>query len=663
MKKKAAEYTGQEIKVLKGLEPVRERPGMYIGSTGIDGLHHLVYEVVDNSIDEAMAGFCDMIDVSLSYDEEGREICSVLDNGRGIPVDMHQTENKSTLEVVLTQLHAGGKFDNDAYKVSGGLHGVGVSCVNALSDMLEATVYRDGKAYRQTFSRGIPVTDVETVGEADKTGTLIRFTPDFSIMERNSFSYDTLLARFRELSFLNKGITIRITDNRGEEARTDTLHAEGGLASFVKYLNEYKTTLFEPIYFEGRKMIESSKKMVAVEIAIQYNDKYDEKVYTFVNNINTREGGTHLIGFRTALSRCINNQLKKNPKYLKKYSENLEGSDIAEGLTAIVSVKIPSPQFEGQTKMKLGDSAVRGIVDSLVYENLNNHFDEFPDEIDKLLDKVTSAAIGRIAARKARENIRKKSEGGGLPGKLADCSEKDPAKCEVFIVEGDSAGGTAKQGRDSRFQAILPLWGKMLNVEKAQEAKVLNNDKLHPVIQTIGAGITRYNESKSDHDEKSEDEKTFDLNKVRYHKIIIMADADVDGSHIRTLLLTFFFRYMKPLIEAGYVYFAMPPLYKITIGKKVFYAYQEEEKRKIIDEYAQGDENKVSTQRYKGLGEMEKEELWETTMNPETRMIGQVHLSDAEEADRVFSMLMGEDVEPRREFIEQNATYVSVLDV
>ena len=663
MKKKAAEYTGQEIKVLKGLEPVRERPGMYIGSTGIDGLHHLVYEVVDNSIDEAMAGFCDMIDVSLSYDEEGREICSVLDNGRGIPVDMHQTENKSTLEVVLTQLHAGGKFDNDAYKVSGGLHGVGVSCVNALSDMLEATVYRDGKAYRQTFSRGVPVTDVETVGEADKTGTLIRFTPDFSIMERNSFSYDTLLARFRELSFLNKGITIRITDNRGEEARTDTLHAEGGLASFVKYLNEYKTTLFEPIYFEGRKMIESSKKMVAVEIAIQYNDKYDEKVYTFVNNINTREGGTHLIGFRTALSRCINNQLKKNPKYLKKYSENLEGSDIAEGLTAIVSVKIPSPQFEGQTKMKLGDSAVRGIVDSLVYENLNNHFDEFPDEIDKLLDKVTSAAIGRIAARKARENIRKKSEGGGLPGKLADCSEKDPAKCEVFIVEGDSAGGTAKQGRDSRFQAILPLWGKMLNVEKAQEAKVLNNDKLHPVIQTIGAGITRYNESKSDHDEKSGDEKTFDLSKVRYHKIIIMADADVDGSHIRTLLLTFFFRYMKPLIEAGYVYFAMPPLYKITIGKKVFYAYQEEEKRKIIDEYAQGDENKVSTQRYKGLGEMEKEELWETTMNPETRMIGQVHLSDAEEADRVFSMLMGEDVEPRREFIEQNATYVSVLDV
>ncbi|HIV98707.1 MAG TPA: DNA topoisomerase (ATP-hydrolyzing) subunit B [Candidatus Ornithospirochaeta avicola] len=663
MKKKAAEYTGQEIKVLKGLEPVRERPGMYIGSTGIDGLHHLVYEVVDNSIDEAMAGFCDMIDVSLSYDENGREICSVLDNGRGIPVDMHQTENKSTLEVVLTQLHAGGKFDNDAYKVSGGLHGVGVSCVNALSDMLEATVYRDGKAYRQTFSRGIPVTDVETVGEADKTGTLVRFTPDFSIMERNSFNYDTLLTRFRELSFLNKGITIRITDNRGEEVRTDTLHAEGGLASFVKYLNEYKTTLFEPIYFEGKKMIESSKKMVAVEIAIQYNDKYDEKVYTFVNNINTREGGTHLIGFRTALSRCINNQLKKNPKYLKKYSENLEGSDIAEGLTAIVSVKIPSPQFEGQTKMKLGDSAVRGIVDSLVYENLNNHFDEFPDEIDKLLDKVTSAAIGRIAARKARENIRKKSEGGGLPGKLADCSEKDPAKCEVFIVEGDSAGGTAKQGRDSRFQAILPLWGKMLNVEKAQEAKVLNNDKLHPVIQTIGAGITRYNESKSDHDEKSEDEKTFDLSKVRYHKIIIMADADVDGSHIRTLLLTFFFRYMKPLIEAGYVYFAMPPLYKITIGKKVFYAYQEEEKRKIIDEYAQGDENKVSTQRYKGLGEMEKEELWETTMNPETRMIGQVHLSDAEEADRVFSMLMGEDVEPRREFIEQNATYVSVLDV
>ena len=657
-------YTSDEIKVLKGLEPVRERPGMYIGSTGIDGLHHLVYEVVDNSIDEAMAGYCDTIVVKLEKGEEGEEYCSVLDNGRGIPVDFHPTEKKSTLEVVLTQLHAGGKFDDNAYKVSGGLHGVGVSCVNALSDTLEVIVYRAPKVYRQVYHKGIPEKDVEVIGDTDKTGTLVRFTPDFSIMERNSFNYDTLLNRFRELSYLNKGIRIEFEDTRGDLVRKDTLHAEGGLSSFVKYLNEYKTTLFDPISFEGVRKIEQNKD-VSVEVALQYNDKYDEKIYTFVNNINTREGGTHLVGFRTALSRCLNNQLKKNAKYLKKYSESLEASDISEGLTAVVSVKIPEPQFEGQTKMKLGNSSVRGVVDSLVYENLTNYFDEFPDAIDKLLDKVTNAALGRVAARKARENIRKKNEGGGLPGKLADCSEKDPAKCEVFIVEGDSAGGTAKQGRDSRFQAILPLWGKMLNVEKAQEVKVLNNDKLHPVIQTIGAGITRYNESQADHDAKeaSGEEMTFDLSKVRYHKVIIMADADVDGSHIRTLLLTFFFRYMKPLIEAGYVYFAMPPLYKITIGKKVFYAYMEEEKKKIIDEYAQGDEGKVVAQRYKGLGEMEKEELWETTMNPETRMIGQVTLSDAEEADRVFSMLMGEDVEPRREFIEQNATYVSMLDI
>ena len=657
-------YTSDEIKVLKGLEPVRERPGMYIGSTGIDGLHHLVYEVVDNSIDEAMAGYCDTIVVKLEKGEEGEEYCSVLDNGRGIPVDFHPTEKKSTLEVVLTQLHAGGKFDDNAYKVSGGLHGVGVSCVNALSDTLEVIVYRAPKVYRQVYHKGIPEKDVEVIGDTDKTGTLVRFTPDFSIMERNSFNYDTLLNRFRELSYLNKGIRIEFEDTRGDLVRKDTLHAEGGLSSFVKYLNEYKTTLFDPISFEGVRKIEQNKD-VSVEVALQYNDKYDEKIYTFVNNINTREGGTHLVGFRTALSRCLNNQLKKNAKYLKKYSESLEASDISEGLTAVVSVKIPEPQFEGQTKMKLGNSSVRGVVDSLVYENLTNYYDEFPDAIDKLLDKVTNAALGRVAARKARENIRKKNEGGGLPGKLADCSEKDPAKCEVFIVEGDSAGGTAKQGRDSRFQAILPLWGKMLNVEKAQEVKVLNNDKLHPVIQTIGAGITRYNESQADHDAKeaSGEEMTFDLSKVRYHKVIIMADADVDGSHIRTLLLTFFFRYMKPLIEAGYVYFAMPPLYKITIGKKVFYAYMEEEKKKIIDEYAQGDEGKVVAQRYKGLGEMEKEELWETTMNPETRMIGQVTLSDAEEADRVFSMLMGEDVEPRREFIEQNATYVSMLDI
>ena len=626
--KASEDYNSSGITVLKGLEAVRLRPGMYIGSTGIDGLHHLVYEVVDNSIDEAMAGFCNDIKVYLDYGENG-EICTVEDNGRGIPVDIHPEEGKSSLEVVLTQLHAGGKFDHNAYKVSGGLHGVGVSCVNALSSWMEVTVHRAPHVYRQVYHQGIPEKPVEIIGDTDRTGTIVRFTPDFEIMEQNSFDYDTLAARFKELSYLNKGISISITDNRTEPPKSEKFHAEGGLSSFVKYLNEYKTTLFEPISFECQK------EDVSVEVSLQYNDKYDEKIYTFVNNINTREGGTHLSGFRAALSRCLNNQLKKSVKYMKKYSESLEGSDISEGLTAVISVKIPNPQFEGQTKMKLGNSNVKGIVDSLVYENLTNYFDEFPNSIDKLLDKVTNAALGRVAARKARENIRKKSEGGGLPGKLADCSERDPEKCEVFIVEGDSAGGSAKQGRDRQFQAILPLWGKMLNVEKSQEAKVLNNDKLQPVIQTIGAGITRYNDTGSDdyedEDKPAEKEKTFDLSKVRYHKVIIMADADVDGSHIRTLLLTFFFRYMRPLIEAGYVYFAMPPLYKITIGKKIFYAYDEVDKKKILAENAQGiDENKIPIQRYKGLGEMNPEQLWETTMNPETRMISKICLKDAE---------------------------------
>ena len=657
---KASEnYNSSGITVLKGLEAVRLRPGMYIGSTGIDGLHHLVYEVVDNSIDEAMAGYCNNIRISLENGPDG-EICVVEDNGRGIPVDIHPDEGKSSLEVVLTQLHAGGKFDHNAYKVSGGLHGVGVSCVNALSDWLEATVYRAPHVYRQTYHKGIADEPVAQVGDTDRTGTTIKFFPDFSIMEKNSFDYETLSARFKELSYLNKGVAISITDRRVEPERQEVFHAEGGLNSFVKYLNEYKTTLFEPISFECQK------DDVSVEVSLQYNDKYDEKIYTFVNNINTREGGTHLSGFRAALSRCLNNQLKKSVKYMKKYPDSLEASDISEGMTAVISVKLPNPQFEGQTKMKLGNSNVRGIVDSLVYENLTNYFDEYPDSIDKLLDKVTNAALGRVAARKARENIRKKSESGGLPGKLADCSERDPEKCEVFIVEGDSAGGSAKQGRDRKFQAILPLWGKMLNVEKSQEAKVLNNDKLQPVIQTIGAGITRYNDTGNGIDEEDggNREKTFDITKVRYHKVIIMADADVDGSHIRTLLLTFFFRYMRPLIEAGYVYFAMPPLYKLTIGKKIFYAYDEVDKKRILQEYASGlDESKIPIQRYKGLGEMNPEQLWETTMNPETRMISKICLKDAEEADRVFSMLMGEEVEPRREFIEQNATFVRTLDV
>lgn len=652
------EYNSNEIQVLEGLEHVRLRPGMYIGTTGIDGLHHLVYEVLDNSIDEAMAGFCDHIQIYFDNGEYG-EICTVEDNGRGIPTDIHPQVGKSALEVCLTKLNAGGKFGKGAYKVSGGLHGVGVSCVNALSIWLEATVYHDGKIFRQVYHRGIPEEDVKVIGtcDPDKHGTTIRFSPDFDVMEKNNFNYDTLAARFRELSYLNKGIKITLTDRRTDEPKVEVFHSEGGLSEFVSYLNQYKKTLFPPIAFDA------VKNDVVVEIALQYNDKYDEKVYSFVNNINTREGGTHLTGFKTAILMAVNNQLQKNQKMLKKFgNDKLESTDISEGLTGVVSIKIANPQFEGQTKMKLGNANVRGIVQSLVYEKLNNYFDEFPANIEMLLDKAISAALGRIAARKAREQIRKKSEGGGLPGKLADCSEKDPAKCEVFIVEGDSAGGSAKQGRDRRFQAILPLWGKMLNVEKAQEYKVLGNDKLQPVISTIGAGLTRYNNNSDEG--SSDDEQTFDITKARYHKIIIMADADVDGSHIRTLLLTFFFRYMRPLIEAGYIYFAMPPLYKITLGKKVFYAYDEADKKKIIEENAAGmDEAKIPIQRYKGLGEMNPEQLWETTMNPETRLISKVHLSDAEEADRVFSMLMGEDVEPRREFIEQNATYVSNLDV
>ncbi len=657
-------YDSKGITVLKGLEAVRLRPGMYIGSTGIDGLHHLVYEVIDNSIDEAMAGYCNDIKVYLENGPYG-EVCTVEDNGRGIPVDIHPEEGKSALEVVLTQLHAGGKFDHNAYKVSGGLHGVGVSCVNALSEWMEVTVHRAPNVYRQVYRKGVPQADVAIVGKTNKTGTIVKFTPDFEVMERNSFNFDTLVARFRELSFLNKGISISLIDMRGDEEKKEVFHADGGLSSFVKYLNQYKTVLFDPIAFEN------TKDDVSVEIALQYNDKYDEKVLTFVNNINTREGGTHYSGFKAAISRCLNNQLKKSVKYMKKYPDSFEASDIAEGLTAIVSVKLPNPQFEGQTKMKLGNSNVKGIVDSLVYENLTNYFDEFPEAIDKLLDKVTSAALGRVAARKARENIRKKSEGGGLPGKLADCSKKNPAECEVFIVEGDSAGGSAKAGRDREFQAILPLWGKMLNVEKAQEAKVLNNDKLEPVIQTIGAGITRYNQGADLDDEEEEkknnnQEKTFDIEKVRYHKIIIMADADVDGSHIRTLLLTFFYRYMRPIIEAGYVYFAMPPLYKFS-GPRItepIYAYTEDERAEKFQEAVEfaGDPAKVAVQRYKGLGEMNPDQLWETTMNPHTRMLGQVHLSDAEEADRVFSMLMGEEVEPRREFIENNAQFAENLD-
>jgi DNA gyrase subunit B len=666
IKRAERSYGAESIQVLKGLEAVRMRPGMYIGTTGIDGLHHLVYEVIDNSIDEAMAGYCTDIQVFLDVNNDGQEICTVEDNGRGIPVDMHPTEKKSTLEVVLSQLHAGGKFNKNAYKVSGGLHGVGVSCVVALSDWFEVNVYRlaggyptedpehPGGIFRQVYRKGIPQGDVVRVGDSDRSGTVISFTPDFTVMERNSFDFEVLSNRFRELSFLNKGVSISITDRRGAEERKNIFKSEGGLPQFVAYLNDYKHVLFDPPI-----SIEGEKDNTRVEISLQYNDKYDEKILTFVNNINTREGGTHLTGFRTGLSRVINAQLQKNAKLLKKFDDKFEPDDINEGLTAVISVKIPNPQFEGQTKMKLGNSYVAGLVNSMVYEKLGNYLDEYPAVSEAILTKIIDAALGRIAARKAREQIRKKSEGGGLPGKLADCSEKDPAKCEVFIVEGDSAGGSAKQGRDRTFQAILPLWGKMLNVEKAPEFKVLGNDKLQPVISTIGAGLTRYNNTDSD---GKDVENTFDITKARYHKIIIMADADVDGSHIRTLLLTFFFRYMRPLIEAGYIYFAMPPLYKITIGKNVEYAYDEEARAQILNKYGVSDSSKVEIQRYKGLGEMNPEQLWETTMNPETRRVSRIHLGDAEEADRNFSMLMGEEVEPRKEFIDANAVYVSNLD-
>ncbi|MBN2858729.1 MAG: DNA topoisomerase (ATP-hydrolyzing) subunit B [Sphaerochaetaceae bacterium] len=632
-------YTSSSIQILKGLEAVRKRPGMYIGSTGPDGLHHLVYEIVDNSIDEAMAGYCDEIAISI---EKGNVI-RVEDNGRGIPVDLHPSEQVSTLQVVMTQLHAGGKFDNETYKVSGGLHGVGVSVVNALSEWLEVTVHRAPHIYYQEYRKGVPLQDVAVIGDTDRNGTTVRFMVDYSILDKENYSYRVLTERFRELAFLNKGIQIGVRDEREEEVKEHHFHYEGGINEFIKHLNESKKAVHpEPIYFEGED------QQVKVEIALQYNDRFDEVLFSFVNNINTREGGTHLSGFRSALTRVMNEQLKKKPNLLKIFGNPLVGDDLREGLTAVVSVKLPDPQFQGQTKSKLGNTYVQGVVSSLMYEKLTNYFDEYPAVIEAILAKAIMAAKARFAARDARLKIRKASEGAGLPGKLADCAEKDPALCEIFIVEGDSAGGSAKQGRDRQNQAILPLWGKMLNVEKAREDKVLSNEKLQPVIASLGAGLGVH----------------FDPSKVRYHKVIIMADADVDGSHIRTLLLTFFFRYMRELLEEGYVYFAMPPLYKITFGKKSFYAYNEEERKRILLENTKdGDLSKVPIQRYKGLGEMNPDQLWETTMNPETRSLTQVTLEDAVEADEVFTMLMGEEVEPRKRFIEENAVYVSNLDV
>jgi len=633
-------YSAENITVLKGLEAVRKRPGMYIGSTGPDGLHHLVYEVVDNCIDEAMAGYCDSILVVLEKNDTVR----VEDNGRGIPVDIHPEEGVSALELVLTRLHAGGKFDKGSYKVSGGLHGVGVSVVNALSTNMEAVVCRDGTEYVQKFAIGEPLGPIAKRGETQKRGTTIRWTADPSIFtETTTYNFDVLAVRLRELAFLNNTISITLRDERLSTPKEITFAFDGGLSHFVRYLNENKQVLpKEPVYFEGER------NDIIVELALQYNDGYKENILSFVNDINTREGGTHLEGFKTALTRVMNEFLKKNAKLSKKMEkeEKLMGEDVRAGLTAVLSVKVPEPQFEGQTKTKLGNSEVRSITDTFINEKLTIFFEQNPTEIDKILEKAVGEATARIAARKAKEATRRKSglDSFGLPGKLADCSSKDPEKCEVYIVEGDSAGGSAKKGRDSKTQAILPLWGKMLNVEKTRLDKVLSNEKLQPIIATLGTGI-------------GED---FNLDKIRYHKIIIMADADVDGSHIRTLLLTFFFRYMPELIEHGYVYLAMPPLYKISYNKKEWYVYDDSERDSILNEI--GRSVSPAVQRYKGLGEMDGTQLWETTMDPARRKMMRVTLPDAVEADRIFSTLMGEEVEPRRKFIEENAVYAN-LDV
>ena len=630
------QYSAESIQVLEGLEHVRKRPSMYIGSTGPEGLHHLVYEVVDNSIDEALAGYCSNIAVTI-----GRgNVITVEDDGRGIPVDTHQTEKVSALEVVMTRLNAGGKFDKKSYKVSGGLHGVGVSVVNALSLWCEVEVHLEGKIHYQKYARGEPEAPVRIAGSSEKRGTVTRFEADPEIFADRDYSFDLLSNRLRELAFLNKGVRISITDGRISRPKSHEFEFEGGVRSFIEYLNRNKKSIHGlPIYFEGER------EDVVMEISLEYNDGFNETVFSFVNNINTREGGTHLTGFRGALTRTFNEFLRGS-KMSKKIEETLSGEDVREGLTAVISVKLPEPQFEGQTKARLGNSEVRGIVESFVTEKLSDFFCENPGVAEKILEKSVMAAKAREAARKARELTRRKSflESAGLPGKLADCSEKDPAACELYIVEGDSAGGSAKQGRDSHFQAVLPLWGKMMNVEKTRIDRVLTNEKLQPIITSLGTGAGN----------------EFDIGKLRYHKVIIMADADVDGSHIRTLLLTFFFRYMTELVERGHVFIAMPPLYKISQGKNAYYAYDDAE-RKRIEKGLDG--RKLSVQRYKGLGEMNKDQLWETTMDPEDRNIIQITLEDAVEADEIFTTLMGENVESRREFIEENALSVSNLDV
>ncbi|BAF58186.1 type IIA topoisomerase, B subunit [Pelotomaculum thermopropionicum SI] len=629
-----SKYGAEEIQILEGLEAVRRRPGMYIGSTSARGLHHLVYEVVDNSIDEAMAGFCDRIEVILNEDGSA----TVIDNGRGIPVDIHPKTGRPAVEVVMTMLHAGGKFGGGGYKVSGGLHGVGVSVVNALSLWLEVEVKRDGKVYYQRYSRGIPVTGLLVKGKSSATGTKVTFMPDPEIFEDLIFNQDILAQRLRELSFLNMGVKIILKDRRsGQET---VFQHDGGIMDFVRYLNKSKTPLHgKPIY------IQKQKDDVLVEVALQYTDTYVESILSYANNINTIDGGTHEAGFKAALTRVINDYGRKY-NLLKNGAGNLSGEDIREGLTAVISVKVPEPQFEGQTKTKLGNSEVRSIVDSVVGEGLGIFLEENPSIARRILEKAVTASRAREAARKARELTRRKSalEGSTLPGKLADCSERDPSVSELYLVEGDSAGGSAKQGRDRRFQAILPLRGKILNVEKARLDKILANEEIRAMITALGTGIG----------------EEFDVSKARYHKIILMSDADVDGAHIRTLLLTFFYRYMRPLIEKGYVFIAQPPLYRVKKGKLEKYAYSDAELEKLLDQIGR---DGVSIQRYKGLGEMNAEQLWETTMDPETRTVMQVNLEDAIEADAVFSMLMGDRVEPRRDFIQENARLVRNLDI
>lgn len=629
-------YDESQIQVLEGLEAVRKRPGMYIGSTSARGLHHLVWEVVDNSIDEALAGYANKIDVFVHEDNS----ITVIDNGRGIPVGENTKLKKSTLEVVMTVLHAGGKFGGGGYKVSGGLHGVGVSVVNALSEKVVVQVNRDGHTYQQEYRRGAPQYDVKLVGDSDFTGTKTTFLPDPEIFtETTVFDYNILLTRIRELAFLNKGINISLTDER--TGASDSFHYEGGIMEYVKYLNQNKEVLHEtPIYVEG------ARDMIQVEVALQYNDSYTENIFSFANNINTHEGGTHESGFKSALTRIINDYARKN-SMIKDNDNNLTGDDVREGLTAIISVKIPEPQFEGQTKTKLGNSEVRGIVESLFAEKLQEFLEENPAVARRVLEKALQASRAREAARKARELTRRKSalEVSALPGKLADCSSKDATISEIYIVEGDSAGGSAKQGRDRHFQAILPLRGKILNVEKARLDRILGNAEIRAIITALGTGIG----------------EEFDISKARYHKVIIMTDADVDGAHIRTLLLTFFFRYMRKIIEAGYVYIAQPPLFKVERNKVIRYAGSEKERDEIIASF--GENAKFNVQRYKGLGEMNPEQLWETTMDPESRTMQQVSIADAIQADAIFDTLMGDNVEPRRDFIHEHARTVKNLDI